>query len=147
MSSATNDQLNIDAAVIGLINAGKMVQTIGIEIDRYESQLRQSDGFMLDTERKLDYLKKEVSLEYKVQTEDSAVKMYSAALIMDCMKKIDSEETRLVSLLENARCLTTRIEGMKAQQDVYKERVLLAVAGWRAATSAADQNATMRHES
>ena len=145
MSSA--DSLNVDAAVIDLINVGKMVQIMGIEIDRYESQMRQSDGFINDTKRQLDHLKREVSLEYKVQTEDSAVKMYSAALIRDCMKKIDFEESRLISLLENARCLTTRIESMKAQKDVYKGRLLLAVADWHAADRVAVQNATMQHES
>ena len=143
MSTEGNNEFNIYITTRGLINAEKMVQTMGIHIDRYESQLSQARWFINDTNSMLVYLKREVAKEYRVQSEDTAVRMYSADLIRDCLKKIDVEENRLISLLENARCLTDRIDGMKAQKIVYEENVLIAAAAWRTA----EQHAIMQVES
>ena len=147
MRSENSVAIEYDLATINLIGAERMVHDIGIEIDRYESRLSQTNWFIHDTKKTLDNLKREKVIEYNVQSEGSAVRMYSADLIRDWIKKIDIQQPRLVALLENAGCLDNRIKHMKKQKTVYEGRVSIAATGWRVACRNAQEHATMQSES
>ena len=147
MTSETNVAIEYDVATFNLNGLETMVHDMGIQIDRYEGRLSQTNWYIHDSRKKLDCLKKEMVNKYNEKSENNAVRMSTAALIHDWIKKIDVEQPRLVALLENARCLDDRIKDMKKQKIVYERNVSIATAGWRVALNNVQDHAAMQAES
>ena len=132
MWSEDNAPMNKYIATIKLNNAKNMAEIMSDQIDKYDKQMRQSNRSIVDAKIMIDNLNKE--LQSNGETEDSAA-------------NIHLEEYRLITLLQNTRNLTKRVDRMKNQKTLYDGRELFAIAAWRAAVANADEHEIMQTES